>query len=478
MLFKTIQGRTYVHIDAFASLPRETREKIDQASRVAGIADAQRFNVARLESSAEYLALLNYPSFFTDGFPALHESWNVDLANGRVTYRTYQDSLNPPILHRKELMLGEDHPSRNEFEALTMAAEQIGLFDNPTRIGFREQWLKLVREKGYHIVGHQLIPIANDDTIERPGTVPTNGERVARHLTALTRYGFSAPIQALARYGLIDAKVEVFDYGCGRGDDVRGLVSNGISARGWDPHYAPNESKCEADVVNLGFVINVIEDRQERTEALQGAFALARSVLAVSAMLNSQATQLGRPYRDGFLTSRNTFQKYYTQAELGEFIAETLSEEPVPISPGTFFVFRDKYFEQRFRSARFSNATILQRLERSEPVRVRALRPDRAELKYEENREALDALWHTWVRLGRQPDKAEVQHLDTFISSFGSLQRALNFIAGRHDKSLLDRARESRIADLSVYLALSQFARRRQPVRVGRFLSSYRINEG
>ena len=72
-------------------------------------------------------------------------------------------------------------------------------------------------------------------------------------------------MQALARYGLINPSIEVMDYGCGRGDDVRGLTANGIEAYGWDPHNAPDGPKREADIVNLGFVINVIEDFDERT---------------------------------------------------------------------------------------------------------------------------------------------------------------------------------------------------------------------
>jgi DNA phosphorothioation-associated putative methyltransferase len=196
--------------------------------------------------------------------------------------------------------------------------------------------------------------------------VPTNGGAVARHLTALVRYGFSAPVQALARYGFITPSTEVFDYGCGRGDDVRGLAASGIAAHGWDPHYAPDAPKREADVVNLGFVINVIEDLEERIDALHGAYSLAKRVLAVAAMLASQAMQPGRPYRDGFVTSRNTFQKYYTQAELAGFISEVLNEEPLPVSPGVFFVFRDKDLEQNFlvgrhRSVTLTSITILRR---------------------------------------------------------------------------------------------------------------------
>ena len=304
--FKSIAGCQYVHFDAFEILPPDALAKLANAERLAKSERGQRFNVARFDAISNRISLLNYPAFFDDAFPALHESWQVDLAASHVGYRTYENSFNPPILHRKELMLADGHPRRQEFEALTKMAENIGLFRDPTRIGFREQWLGLVREMGYRIVGHELIPIANDETAEGLYDVPSDDASIARHRTALARYGFSAPIQALSRYGLIHSSTDVFDYGCGRGDDVRGLTANGIAVFGWDPHYAPEETKREADVVNLGFVINVIEDFGERAGALRGAYSLTKRVLAVAAMLRSQDAPAGRPYRDGFLTSRNT----------------------------------------------------------------------------------------------------------------------------------------------------------------------------
>jgi DNA phosphorothioation-associated putative methyltransferase len=465
--FKSIAGRQYVHVAAFESLPPDLLAKLTVAERLAQTERGQRFNVARFETSSDRISLLNYPAFFDDAFPALYESWQVDLSSGRVGYRTYQNSFNPPILHRKELMLGDNHPRRRELEALTEMAESIGLFKDPARIGFREQWLGLVRETGYRIVGHELVPIANDETVEGLHDLSVDDTSVARHRTALVRYGFSAPIQALSRYGLIHSMAEVFDYGCGRGDDVRGLTANGIAVRGWDPHYAPGEGKREADVVNLGFVINVIEDFEERVTALRGAFALTKGVLAVAAMLRSQDIPAGRPYRDGFLTSRNTFQKYYSQAELGGFIADVLDEEPIPVSPGLFFVFRDKDLEQRFRAGRQRSTHLLQQLARPEPRSARTPRPDRAQLKYEANCVPLEALWNSWLQLGREPDETDIQieHIDPLISAFGSLTRARRFIVGIKDSSLIDRAREARIADLTVYFALAQFARR-EPYRL------------
>ena len=146
---KAVGTHHYVHLDGFHLLPADATARLVAAESLAQITRGDRYNVARFDNSHNRVALLNYPSFFEDAFPALHESWNVDLTPGRVSYRSYRDSLTPPILHRKELMLPENHPRRAEFQALTEAAEAIGLFEDTTRIGFREQWLRLVREKGY-----------------------------------------------------------------------------------------------------------------------------------------------------------------------------------------------------------------------------------------------------------------------------------------------------------------------------------------
>ena len=149
----------------------------------------------------------------------------------------------------------------------------------------------------YKIVGHQLLPIGNDESSEHVANHDT-GTSVARHLTALTRYAFSAPLQTLARFGYLDGTKSVFDYGCGRGDDIRGLQENNIPAAGWDPYYAADQERYPANIVNLGFVVNVIESMDERVEAVCAAYALAEELLVVSAMLLSliHISEPTRPY--------------------------------------------------------------------------------------------------------------------------------------------------------------------------------------
>jgi DNA phosphorothioation-associated putative methyltransferase len=104
------------------------------------------------------------------------------------------------------------------------------------------------------------------------------GIAVHRHKTAIRRPGFSLPINCLLRDGLLDGTRSLFDYGCGRGQDLALLQDLGIACEGWDPVHRPHTERSAADVVNLGYVINVIEDPQERSATLRSAWELCRAI--------------------------------------------------------------------------------------------------------------------------------------------------------------------------------------------------------
>ena len=414
------------------------------------------FNIVKLSQDRTSVSLLDYSSFFEQAFPVLRRYWTVDLAKSTVRFRTYAESLNPPILHRKELLLPNTHPMQEKFSKLTLAAEQIGLFDNPRRIGFKRAWEALLDSRGYRVIGHELAPVGNDETAEVSRNESFSG--VARHLTALSRNNLSAPVQTLARFGFLDGSKTVFDYGCGRGGDVRGLEENGITVSGWDPYYAPDGHKQSAHIVNLGFVINVIEDPVERLEALQGAYALAEELLVVSAMLANPDSIRGTPYGDGVLTSRNTFQKYFNQSELRQWLAEALDVEPLAVAPGIFYVFKDQDFEQRFLLGRQSNRrNVLKFTRQSRPEKP--LRIGKADAKYQACPMELETLWETRISLGRMPERGETGHAETLAQHFNSIPAALRFIQSRKENAdtILEQARLSRLDDLRIYFADFQF---------------------
>jgi len=98
----------------------------------------------------------------------------------------------------------------------------------------------------------------------------------------------------------------------------------------------------------------VIEDVEERAETLRTAWRLCRKVLSIAArILVGGRSGQEVEYGDGVLTRIGTFQKYYTQAELREYIETELQTEAIPAAPGVFYVFRDDELRQRFLAGRY-----------------------------------------------------------------------------------------------------------------------------
>lgn len=264
MIGKKVLNNVYWHYSMNAFQTDEVQQHIVKVEQLFSLQADINYNVAKFNINKQELSLLWYPDFFKVPFPVLETSYRINLNKQRLEKRNYNTSLNPPILHRKELLLREDDVRVPQFKELTSIAEQLGLFDNPVQIGFKQNWERLIAEKGFQLIGNEFIAISNSESIDDPNLQLSQSNKIARHLTALSRNNLSAPIQCLARHGVLDGSLSIFDYGCGKGDDIRNLRVNNINVSGWDPHYAPDLPKQSADIVNIGFVINVIENYQER----------------------------------------------------------------------------------------------------------------------------------------------------------------------------------------------------------------------
>lgn len=475
---KRVGHHLYISTDQIEVLDDRARELVTRAHALLDQQAKESFNVLRVDVSTEDVAFLNYPDLGRAPFPALASSCRVNVPTRLIRRRRYDNSLNPPILHRTELLLREDHPARERCEALTATCEALGLFDHSASIGFTQQWDALIAARGYSLDGFALVPIANavDNAVEDVGFGADTNASVERHLTALARTSLSAPVQSLLRDQLLTVDTSFFDYGCGRGDDLATLAAASYTARGWDPHYRPDSERVAADVVNLGFVINVIENKQERIEALQGAYALTERVLAVSAMLTNNESSKGRPFGDGVLTNRNTFQKYYSQGELRAFIESVLGEEAYPAAPGIFYVFRDRALEQQYLLLKSSNGSRVQRLLAQAPVHIRnvTVRERASRPRMESARKArppapdpiavqptLSDLWQLLLELGRVPDPEEIPFAAALKEYFGSIKRGIETCLAENDREALARAERERRDDILVMYALRAFDRRR-----------------
>ncbi len=265
-------------------------------------------------------------------------------------------------------------------------------------------------------------------------------EQIARHKTALQRYALSRPLSLALSSGIVSKDTSVFDYGCGRGSDVRFLQKAGISASGWDPHFKPGEEIKAADCVNLGYVLNVIENLSERSDTLRQAYDLAHDVLIVSVRVD---TTLGaaEEFSDGVLTRTGSFQKLFTQDEFREYLRSNLGKTPHMASLGVAYVFKTEKAEAEY----LANCSIF-RPKLIQPSVLTQFAKDRIAKKYIELTKSL----------GRPPVSSEFKSLDRLVERFGSVPRIERIALRVLEPTTLASIRESRRESLLTYLAMMQ----------------------
>lgn len=277
--------------------------------------------------------------------------------------------------------------------------------------------------------------------------MPQTGDHLQiRARTAIGRADLSRPLKCAIADGLIKQETPLFDYGCGRGDDLRRLAALGYEASGWDPVHRPGGECRSAPVVNIGYVVNVIENPSDRCEALRHAWTFAEEVLIVAARLviDGRALRESNDFEDGLLTSRGTFQKFFEQQELRNWIDQTLEVSAVPAAPGIFYVFRDEQVRAAFLAARFRRRTAAPRLTKSAAL-------------FTAHEALLEPLIEFVSDRGRLPGDDELADASAITEVFGSLRKAFSLIYTVTADARWEEIREERRQDLLIYLALSHF---------------------
>ncbi|NEP13069.1 MAG: DNA phosphorothioation-associated putative methyltransferase [Symploca sp. SIO2C1] len=271
---------------------------------------------------------------------------------------------------------------------------------------------------------------------------------IERHRAAMVRTDISKPVRLAIESAILNEENTFFDYGCGQGGDVQRLLKQGYNSAGWDPHYQPNNPLICADIVNLGYIINVIEDQAERREALLKAWELTQKVLIVAAQVlidDRNSSQIA--YGDGIVTRRNTFQKYYEQEELKAYIDQVLEVDAIPVALGIYFVFRDEAQAESFRASRFHSRITTPRIRLSSK-------------RFEDYQELLAPLMAFITERGRLPYKGELPQESELLLEFGSFRRGFQVILQVTDQAEWDEISDQRRQDILVYLALTQFSHR------------------
>jgi DNA phosphorothioation-associated putative methyltransferase len=435
---KLLPDALYVHVSALSVLDPLLQSYEAEARRL--VPTSESATLVKFSFDKPSLSYLIYLDFDADPHPALYTSIQVDLAQQSVNRRDYSHSENPFILHRKETFVAPDYPHYPQFATLTRQEEALGLLANPRGIGTRLAWERRLAESRVAFQGHTLVqrPLEN---------APSAQIKIDRHKAAISRNDFSKPVRLALEAGLLPAGTKFFDYGCGQGGDTERMAKLGYASAGWDPHYRPDTELMAADVVNLGYIINVIEAQTERREALIKAWALTQQVLIVAAQVLIAQGNSQIAYGDGVITSRNTFQKYYDQEELKLYIDQVLGVDAVPVALGIYFVFRDEAQAQNFRAARFRS-------------RVSVPKVHLQNKRFEDYRERLAPLMTFFTERGRLPTLAELPETEALSAEFGSLRRAFQIVLQATNPQEWDAISDRRRQDLLVYLALSHFGQR------------------
>lgn len=275
------------------------------------------------------------------------------------------------------------------------------------------------------------------------------GPTIPRHRTAIRRGTHSRPVSLALGHGLISPETSFFDFGCGLGEDVRFLKDAGIDAEGWDPYYLPDAQVRSAQCVNLGYVLNVIEDQEEREHTLRTAFDLAEKVLVVSVRVD-QSLSAGTDFSDGLVTNSGSFQRIYTQSEFREYVQSVLGRRPYMAGLGIAYVFKDETAE----TAHLAHLSIT-------PVKR-----ERVDLfaRFAADTEG-QALLEVTRALGRLPLPSEFEDYPALQLRFGSLARIERLVTTLLNPQSLEQTKVLKKNDILTYFAML-FLRGVRPPRI------------
>ncbi len=196
-------------------------------------------------------------------------------------------------------------------------------------------------------------------------------------------------------------------------------------------------------------MLNVIEDPRERAAVLRRAYGLAREILVVSVLKPGGAQPTARPYGDGVVTRRQTFQKEFTQSELAAYVADVLNGQPISAAPGIVLLPKSKSLHRALESTRAEwarGAASQEWLQR---------KADKAEVR-EAREECVGEVWSLILELGRPPveDELGTELRQRISECFGSLSRAVRFAFRTQDGDSYETIRQDRRAELLAELAV------------------------
>ena len=162
-------------------------------------------------------------------------------------------------------------------------------------------------------------------------------------LTAIKRKNISAPLRYLLENNYITKSDTILDYGCGHGFDLNHLKYSGYNTIGYDKfietYSSSNYNENKYSSILCFYVLNTIDSEEERIDVLKslsnlvenkGKIYLAvRSEDEFKSIKNHNFTY----YKDGVITTKNTFQKYFSKENLHNLIQDNIKNINITYIP-------------------------------------------------------------------------------------------------------------------------------------------------
>jgi len=149
---KLLPRHLYVHRSAEDDVPALLRVVIFAAKQIVG---ELPYDLVKIARDGRAVSFLLYKDFDTNPHPSLLRSVKVFLPKASYDIREYQNSANPPILHRKETFVLPTYPHCEKFRHLTEQEEALDLLSS-SDIGYMVPWENLLRSRGLFLANHQL----------------------------------------------------------------------------------------------------------------------------------------------------------------------------------------------------------------------------------------------------------------------------------------------------------------------------------
>jgi hypothetical protein len=293
---KTIGPHTWLHKLYEGVLPQKVL-----AAAKRKLPKAHKYDILKFNKTTEAISFIRSVDFNYSMEPLVGTS--IKVTTDGLVKKTAASTKNPLIYHHKWLMVKDGYPGFDIQESIDRSKiwkKAIGSDRSVTsRIGRRNYWLT------------EVVPKIITEELGRSGK------------TAMARKDISRPTKVLLSRGCILGSV--LHHGCGKAvQDSAEMRKVATVYSEFDPKFAPDRNVLSRKYTTIvsNYVMNTLP-REARLSAWQD---LSNCTSGSSFVTIRQDKLRGQPFKDGFLTSKGTYQELLPEEKIKDEAREFFNQ--------------------------------------------------------------------------------------------------------------------------------------------------------